>query len=758
MIVQMEPIKINLTKPIETSKVLHIVDMVEKGDELLIKLSGKECYEIYEGQELTFTRVVYFSGDSNYTISESVKVLYEDENHVIHTTKVKSRKIPLYNGLLNVSYVTGYVETNDGEYEETIKFTIKCKEDHNIFQQDLLLCDQEFYIKDINGNTLLEFSGNSVSVPLKYIGRTATSADCITLISKEETCGKRYDKLKIYQYDFASDNLSKNCLIINGINLNYISFLNCVEKMSYIETKYNPFYYYYILLNDDGTPSELDEDNKPIKHCVFYNDAWGVQYSLISKQNKGEKYIFKRGTINLTQKCAYWDNYISLSSPLNENTLGSNDNFNTKFIENLEESLIPDIIDMERIKYSPMVYDNANDNVKYYKFVSNTDETYNEIYTNRWFDKTNTDDYEPINTVYRMNDDGSFTLINDENLDFYYDYYGNNGEGSISRDIYNPITKSLITYNYIPTHEITSDALTVATSITLNFHFRKRKLLSDEESGITNSTSTSGNLYTDGWFIDEKDINTTWWNGMDYSGSTIDSEHMRHFFEERGRISDLIGYLNFTDNDIFYRKKKVSQTFVRFSFYNSYDPVEQKLLFYSTSFIDSTTLYGKYLKQLLYMQEHNLFNEEENMNVAVVMCSANTNTLSVDTKIVLTNEFDRTKSAEGFNIYLFAKDKNLHMENGEKTIYMKVEFNHAGNGKTIPMILWPKEGETYKSLTTENFIRSLYIPIKLVYINGKYSYYIPDAINNSDGNIDLVLFEPKLDINEREGSIEKETN
>ena len=86
-----------------------------------------------------------------------------------------------------------------------------------------------------------------------------------------------------------------------------------------------------------------------------------------------------------------------------------------------------------------------------------------------------------------------------------------------------------------------------------------------------------------------------------------------------------------------------------------------------------------------------------------------------------------------------------------RTIYMKVEFNHAGNGKTMPMIVWPKSGETYVPLTVNNFIDSLYIPIKLTYINGKYVYYIKDAYRNEDGNISLVLFEPKLDFIENEG-------
>ena len=113
--------------------------------------------------------------------------------------------------------------------------------------------------------------------------------------------------------------------------------------------------------------------------------------------------------------------------------------------------------------------------------------------------------------------------------------------------------------------------------------------------------------------------------------------------------------------------------------------------------------------------------------------------------MVITNEFDRTKSSEGFNLYLFAEDKNFNLENGEKTIYMKVEFNHAGNGKTLPMIMWPKVNGEYVPLTMDNFIENLYIPIKLTYINDRYVYYIPDAYKNENGNIDLVLFEPKID-------------
>ena len=118
--------------------------------------------------------------------------------------------------------------------------------------------------------------------------------------------------------------------------------------------------------------------------------------------------------------------------------------------------------------------------------------------------------------------------------------------------------------------------------------------------------------------------------------------------------------------------------------------------------------------------------------------------------MVITNEYDKTKSSEGFNIYLFRDDvdiKDKDSEDNEKsyrTIYMKVEFNHAGNGKTIPMILWPKKDGKYVPLTTENFVESLYIPIQIRYYKDKYIYTVPSAKNENDSII-LRLFEPKLD-------------
>jgi hypothetical protein len=139
--------------------------------------------------------------------------------------------------------------------------------------------------------------------------------------------------------------------------------------------------------------------------------------------------------------------------------------------------------------------------------------------------------------------------------------------------------------------------------------------------------------------------------------------------------------------------------------------------------------------------------EDKDNKTPIVFYESDAVSARLDTEITIKNEYQTDKSSEGFNLYLFADD--AEGANAERTIYMKVEFNHAGNGKTIPMIMWPKKGGSYVPLYVNNYIDSLYIPVNIRYINRKYVYSIPGA-KNEGNTIRLVLFEPKLDFNEDE--------
>jgi hypothetical protein len=58
--------------------------------------------------------------------------------------------------------------------------------------------------------------------------------------------------------------------------------------------------------------------------------------------------------------------------------------------------------------------------------------------------------------------------------------------------------------------------------------------------------------------------------------------------------------------------------------------------------------------------------------------------------------------------------------------------------------MWPKdENDEYRPITIDSFLKDLYIPIRIQYIDGKFVYSIPSA-ENENGNIRIVLFEPKI--------------
>lgn len=279
---------------------------------------------------------------------------------------------------------------------------------------------------------------------------------------------------------------------------------------------------------------------------------------------------------------------------------------------------------------------------------------------------------------------------------------------------------------YVPMFK-EGEKLSMVTEIEINMHFRKRNPLTGETTDSLPDDAydkeTSNIPFDDGWYIDpDKEKETGW-------------------FSNKEGESDLLGYLGFDDNDIFFQKSKIGKSFVRLSYYNNSDPLSQSMLNYSTVFFDTGEIYGKYLKL-----KDKIDNGVVKWNYAVGLCDKDeTDTpIRVDSKIVITNEYDRSKCSEGFNIYLFADDAPaITSENGEETIYMKVEFNHAKVGKTIPLM-----GECSESgISVEGYLNSLYIPIKIGYnVESKTYYYRIEGngVKMDGTKMIMTLFEPKL--------------
>ena len=254
----------------------------------------------------------------------------------------------------------------------------------------------------------------------------------------------------------------------------------------------------------------------------------------------------------------------------------------------------------------------------------------------------------------------------------------------------------------------------LATGLTFNLHFRTR---------ISGETPYD---FEDVWHLNDA-IETWNGNGIDDTPKTREGLYSDEDFVNS---SNLIGYLGFTDDDIYNQKNRVKQSFIRLSFYDSDNPLTQNLLYYSTIFFDSGDLFGKYVKRKAWLEEEN---EEYDHLITPVVWSPTADTdacSAVTSQLMVNDEYDMTRSGEGFNLYLFREDAPI--ENDPQDIYMKIEFNHAGIGRTVPLIYWPKEGDSPKKLTIENYLKNLYIKVRIALTEKGYVYTFPDTISADD--------------------------
>lgn len=309
--------------------------------------------------------------------------------------------------------------------------------------------------------------------------------------------------------------------------------------------------------------------------------------------------------------------------------------------------------------------------------------------------------------------------------------------------------------------------------INFNFHFRTRDLESWK-------VKENGN-----WFV------------TDYEPykSVLSSKNLQN-------VSDLMGLLYFTNDDIFYQKSRVGKSFIRLSFYDSTDAQNQELLATSCIFVDEHNLFKRYIDNSLKNVRSYIICDEEKVSEATKISvkteyAGQKDKRAIDLKKVDFDENHRISSrltvknkymtdmasSEGFYLYMF---KEYSEKLTPKPIYMKIEFNHAGIGKTIPFIIpmsWSKSGNNdgkmyphhYLSLNDNNDLNELkegfplsykeaqsYIPLYAVYDfkNNEYCYVFDNRYIGEikDGILDLNLFEMKFKDESNEASDNERKN
>ena len=235
--------------------------------------------------------------------------------------------------------------------------------------------------------------------------------------------------------------------------------------------------------------------------------------------------------------------------------------------------------------------------------------------------------------------------------------------------------------------------------------------------------------YTDGWSVNDDGG----WNNNIKIGDAITVNNNQRLAQLNS--SDLVGYLNFSDEDVRYQKMKLKKSFIRLTFYDSDNPLTQQMLYYSTIFLDSGDLFGKFVK-----------GKNKDKNFGVFSESGETR---VSTQVVVKNKYNTDKSSEGFYLYLF----NNEAEKGgsSKDIYMKVEFNHAGYGRTLPMIKpYLDDQNKLQKVPFDKYFDSLYIKLGIKQMptgEANYVYYFDDSnkygviLDHTNRKIIFNLFE-----------------
>lgn len=196
---------------------------------------------------------------------------------------------------------------------------------------------------------------------------------------------------------------------------------------------------------------------------------------------------------------------------------------------------------------------------------------------------------------------------------------------------------------------------------------------------------------------------------------------------------DSIRYMGFDEDDIYYRKRRVRETFLRVSIYNSPDRRVQKLLYTAKIYLNANGLYGKYV---------------ENVNDESVVDKLT----NIETEFICTHKYDYDNSTEGFYMHLFPSNLG---DDREATVYMKCELNNAKYGQVVPFVCFSNDvvkngylkrnNEGMLNVDMKELYEDMYIPIVIRRNSAKNRYEWETLMGGvSEGILTLQLYEPRI--------------
>lgn len=182
------------------------------------------------------------------------------------------------------------------------------------------------------------------------------------------------------------------------------------------------------------------------------------------------------------------------------------------------------------------------------------------------------------------------------------------------------------------------------------------------------------------------------------------------------KLSDI----GFEKEDVENKRKRLKKSFIRLLFYDSIDLKKQNLLYYSNIFINIDDLYTTYIRGNLSMNNllMNFFVENSKLSKKI-------------------------KSFEGFNIYLFKDDIP---KNDIKTIYMRVDFNNAMDGRSV--LFTKGKPDTINGYSMQELNNNIYYEMECSYNSNmnKYVYKIKGKNKQTHSDIEDKYIKNKINI------------
>lgn len=346
----------------------------------------------------------------------------------------------------------------------------------------------------------------------------------------------------------------------------------------------------------------------------------------------------------------------------------------------------------------------------------------------------------------------------------------------MEKDVYSPVIPKWYTNNSKSEFNKNGEReFEPVKEIHFNLHFRTRDLSNWKVIEDNYETMLNEELKDKcNWFVTDF-----------YPYNTILNSGSNDRKNELLRTPDLVGLIDFNNNDVYRQKRKLEKSFLRVSLYDSINPGNQSLLSTSTIWVEEGELAQKFISfkktrdrkfarigdkiidKTTFIDKTNtsdsisVFSEEIDNNGTPLLSEKT----RLSCKFVVKNKYEDSASSEGFYHYIF---KEYATKMHPKRMYMKVEFNHAGIGRMLPFILpmkWDDNDNPTSALTFTNakdvetlkkgiplrlMLKQLYIPINAIYddINKQYVYY-PDKeyyndVDIKDGIMEFNLFELKI--------------